>query len=126
VPDPVAADAESRRADSSGGGYLSEASDFITTTSPFTRRTRAISDTAENESRTLLELDSSYDGGLIAQAFAQLGKGQLAQAKETYANLVKRARSEYPSPLPALRTWRFMKAVSATLRAFCSRAPKRI
>jgi tetratricopeptide (TPR) repeat protein len=43
--------------------------------------------TGETEARSLQELDPAYSMGFTALAFAQLGQGQIAQARETYQKL---------------------------------------
>jgi len=72
--------------------------------------------TGEKEARTLLELDPSYQTGLIALAWAQLGLGQLTQAAESYQKLEtlgKQGASDSKSGLAdlALYQGRFSDAV---------------
>jgi tetratricopeptide (TPR) repeat protein len=72
--------------------------------------------TGEKEARTLLELDPSYQTGLIALAWAQLGLGQLTQAAESYQKLEtlgKQGASDSKSGLAdlALYEGRFSDAV---------------
>jgi len=50
-------------------------------------------ETGEREARVLQELDPSYPKGFIALAFAQLGRGRLSEAVETYRSLEKLSKS---------------------------------
>jgi len=45
--------------------------------------------TGEREARVVQELNPAYEKGYIALAFAQIGKGQLSEAAETYRQLEK-------------------------------------